>query len=88
MVVEVVVVEKKGKQDLITEQNKMMLDRWLDGLLHKQYPSKTDEKGMWCWRYLPTDYLKKETDSLLMLLQDQTLAANAYKVSIMKNQGC
>ena len=34
-----------------------------------------------------TEHLKKETESLLMAVQDHTLATKAYRVTILKQQG-
>ena len=70
---------------MITEQKKMKLDGWRDKPLHGQYPSRTDEKGV-SWRWFQTGYLKKETESLLMAAQDQTLAITAYRATILKQQ--
>ena len=44
-------VKEKKKTKLITKQKQMMLDGWCDKPLHKQYPSRTGEKGMSCWRW-------------------------------------
>ena len=65
----------------------MQLDGWRDKSLNGQYPSRTNMKDVSCWRRLQTEYLKKKTKSLLMAAQDQTLATNAYRVTILKRQG-
>ena len=65
---------------------KMKLDGWRDKPLHGQDPSWTDEKGVSCWRWLQTGYLKKEAERLLKAAQYQALATKAYKVTILKQQ--
>ena len=64
----------------------MKLDRWHDKPLHWQRLSRTDEKGVSSRRWLQTGYLKKETESLLMAAQDQTLATKPYRATIFKQQ--
>ena len=64
----------------------MKLDGWRDKPLHRQYPSRTDKKGVSCWRWLQTGYLKKETEGLLMAVQNQTLVTKTYRVTIWKQR--
>ena len=59
-----VYVKEKWKQELITEQKTMKLDGWSDKPLHGQYLSRTEEKGVTCWRWLQTGFVKKEAASI------------------------
>ena len=73
-----VFAKEKGKQELITKQKKIKLGEWRDKPLNEQYPSRTDEKGVSCWKWVEAEYLKRETESLFMAAQDQTLATNYH----------
>ena len=77
--------KKRNRNWLLNK--KMQLDGWRDKSLNGQYPSRTNMQDVSCWRRLQTEYLKKKTKSLLMAAQDQTLATNAYRVTILKRQG-
>ena len=43
-------LKDKENQELITEQQKMRSDVWCGKPLHRQHPSRTDKKGVGCWR--------------------------------------
>ena len=62
----------------------MKLYGWCDKPPHGQYPSRSYKKGVSCW--LKTGYFKKETESLLMTAQDQTIATKAFRATILKQQ--
>ena len=79
--------EKTREHEWISEQKKMKLDGWRDKPLQGQYPSRTDEKGVSCWRWCQAGYLKEMTKSLLVVVQGQILVTKFYRVTTFKQQG-
>ena len=78
---------KEKKQELINKQKKLKLHGCCNKPLHGQYLSRNNKKRISCWRWLRTGYIKKETESLLTVAQDQKLVTKAYKVTILRQQG-
>ena len=57
-------------------------------VLHGQYLRQTKEvRSDQCWAWLPNGDLKRETESLIVTAQNQSMRANLVKAKIDKSQG-
>ena len=64
------------------------LEDWEEKVLHGQYLRQTKEvTSDQCWAWLQNGDLKRETESLIVAAQNQSIRANLVKVRIDKSQG-
>ena len=64
------------------------LEDWEEKALHGKYLRQTKEvKSGQCWAWLQTGDLKKETESLIVAAQNQSIRTNLDKAKIDKSQG-
>ena len=66
----------------------MRLEDWEEKCLHGQYLRQT--KGVrsdQCWVWLQNGNLKRETESLIVVAQNQSVRTNLVKAKIAKSQG-
>ena len=61
---------------------------WKEKVLHDQYLRQTKEvRSDQCWAWLQNEDLKRETESLIVAAQNQSIRANLVKAKIDKSQG-
>ena len=64
------------------------LEDWEEKVLHSQYFRQTREvRSDQCWAWLQNGDLKRETESLIVAAQNQSIRTNLVKVRIDKSQG-
>ena len=64
------------------------LKDWEDKVLHGQYLRHTKEvRNDQCWAWLPNGDWKRETESLIVVAQNQSIRTNIVKAKIDKSQG-
>ena len=64
------------------------LEDWEEKVLHGQYLRQTkDVRSDQCWAWLQNGDLKKETESLIVAAQNQSIRTNLVKARIDKSQG-
>ena len=64
------------------------LEDWEEKVLHGQYLSQTKEvRSGQCWAWLQNGDLKRETESLIVAAQNQSIRTNLVKAKIDKSQG-
>ena len=64
------------------------LEDWEEKVLHGQYLKQTKEvRSDQCWGWLQNGDLKRETESLIVAAQNQSIRANLVKARIDKSQG-
>ena len=69
---------KKGK----------ILEDWEEKVLHRQYLRQTKEvRSDQCWAWLQNGDLKRETESLIVAAQNQSISTNLVKARVDKSQG-
>ena len=79
--VEAVSVLKRSKKE-------KRLEDWEKKVLHGQYLRQTKEvRSDQCWAWLQNGDFKRETESLIVAAQSQSIRANLVKAKIDKNQG-
>ena len=78
---EAAIVSKRSK----TEKR---LEDWEEKVLHGQYLRQTKEvRSNQCWAWLQNGDLKRETESLIVAAQNQSIRINLVKARIDKSQG-
>ena len=69
-------------------KNKKRLEDWEEKVLYGQYLRQTKEvKSDQCWAWFQNGDLKRETESLLVAAQNQSIRTNLVKAKIDKSQG-
>ena len=64
------------------------LENWEEKVLHGQYLRQTKEvRSDQCWPWLQNGDLKRETESLIVASQNQSIITNLVKAKIDKSQG-
>ena len=64
------------------------LEDWEEKVLHGQYLRQTEEvRSDQCWAWLQIGDLKRETESLIVAAQNQSIRTNLLKSKIDKSQG-
>ena len=64
------------------------LEGWEEKVLHGQYLRQTKEvRSDQCWTWLQNGDLKRETESLMVAAQNQSIRTNLVKARIDKSQG-
>ena len=64
------------------------LEDWEEKVLHGQYLTQTKEvRSDQCWAWLQNGDLKRETESLIVAAQNQSIRTNLVKARIHKSQG-
>ena len=64
------------------------LENWEEKVLHGQYLRQTKEvRSDQCWAWLQNGDLKRETESLIVAAQNQSIRTNLVKARIDKSQG-
>ena len=64
------------------------LEDWEKKVLHGQYLRQTKQvRSDQCWSWLQNGYLKRETESLIVGAQNQSIRTNLVKAKIDKSQG-
>ena len=64
------------------------LEDWEEKVLHGQYSRRTKEvRSGQCWAWLRNGDLKRETESLIVAAQNQSIRTNLLKSKIDKSQG-
>ena len=64
------------------------LEDWEEKVLHGQYLRQTKEvRSDQCWAWLQNGNLKRETESLIVAAQNQSIRTNLVKARIDKSQG-
>ena len=64
------------------------LEDWEEKVLHDQYLRQTKEvRYDQCWAWLQNGDLKRETESLIVALENQSIRTNLVKARIYKSQG-
>ena len=64
------------------------LEDWEEKVLHGQYLRQTKEvKSDQCWAWLQNGDLKRETESLTVAAQNQSIRTNLVQAKIDKSQG-
>ena len=64
------------------------LEDWEEKVLHGQYLRQTKEvRSDQCWAWLQNGDLKRETESLIVAAQNQSIRTNLVKAKIGKCQG-
>ena len=64
------------------------MEDWEEKVLHRQYLRWTKEvKSDQCWAWLQNGDLKRETESLRVVAQNQSIRTNIVKAKIDKSQG-
>ena len=67
---------------------KKILEDWEKKVLHGQYLRQTKEvRSDQCWAWLHNGDLKRETESLIVAAQNQSIRTNLVKTRIDKSQG-
>ena len=63
------------------------LEDWEEKVLHGQYFRQTKElRSDECWAWLQNGDLKRETESLIVAAQNQSIRTNLVKAKIFKSQ--
>ena len=69
-------------------KNEKRLEDWDKKVLHGQYLRQTKEvRSDQCWAWLLNGDLKRETESLIVAAQNQSIRTNLVKARIDKSQG-
>ena len=69
-------------------KKKKRLEDWEEEVLHGQYLRQTKEvRSDQCWAWLQNGELKRETESLIVAAQNQSIRTNLVKIKIDKSQG-
>ena len=64
------------------------LEDWEEKVLHGQYLKQTKEvRSDQCWAWLQNGDLKRETESLIVTAQNQSIRINLVKANINKSHG-
>ena len=64
------------------------LEDWEEKALHGQYLRQTKEvRSDQCWAWLKNEDLKRETESLIVAAQNQSIRTNLVKAKVDKSQG-
>ena len=64
------------------------LEYWEEKVLHGQYLRQTKEvRSDQCWAWIQNGDLKRETESLIVAVQNQSIRTNLVKVNFDKSQG-
>ena len=63
------------------------LEDWEKKVLHGQYLRQTKVRSDQCWAWLLNGDLKRETESLIVTAQNQSIRTNLVKAKIDKSQG-
>ena len=64
------------------------LEDWEENVLHGQYLRQTKEvRSGQCWSWLQNGDLKRETENLIVVAQNQSIRTNLVKAKIDKSQG-
>ena len=63
------------------------LEYWEERVLHDQYLRQTKEEVIRFWAWLQNEDLKRETESLIVAAQNQSIRTNLVKAKIDKSQG-
>ena len=64
------------------------LEDWEEKVVHGQYLRQTKEvRSDQCWTWLQNGDLKRETESLIVAAQNQSIRTNLIKAKIDKSQG-
>ena len=64
------------------------LEDWEEKVLHGQYLRQTKEvRSDQCWAWLQNGDLKRETESLIVAAQNQSIQTNLVQAKIDKSQG-
>ena len=64
------------------------LEDWEEKVLHGQYLRQTKEvRSDQCWAWLQNEHLKRETESITVAAQNQSIRTNLVKAKIDKSQG-
>ena len=64
------------------------LEDWEEKILHGQYLRQTKKvRSDQCWAWLENEDLKRETESLIVAAQHQSIRTNLVKGKIDKSQG-
>ena len=64
------------------------LEHWKKKVLHGQYLRQTKEvRSDQCWAWIQNGDLKRETESLIVAPQNQSIRTNLVKARIDKSQG-
>ena len=63
------------------------LEDWEEKVLHGQYLRQTKKVSDQCWSWLQNGDLKRETESLIVAAQNQSIRTNLVKARIDKSQG-
>ena len=73
---------------LKTSKKEKRLEVWKEKVLHGQYFSQTKEVRInQCWAWLQNRDLKRETESLIVAAQNQSIRTNLVQARIDKSQG-
>ena len=77
-----------GLEDLKRSKKKTRLEDWEEKVLHGQYLRQTKVlRSDQCWDGLQNGDLKRETESLKVVAEKQSIRANLVKTRIDKSQG-
>ena len=72
---------------LKSSKKEKRLEDWEEKVLHGQYSRQTKEvRSDQCWAWLQNEDLKRETESLIVAAQSQSIRANLVKAMIDKSQ--
>ena len=72
----------------IKKKKEKRLEDWEEKVLHGQYLRQTKEvRSDQCWAWLQNGDLKRETESLIVAAQNQSIKTNLVKAKIDKSQG-
>ena len=64
------------------------LEHWEEKVVHSQYFRQTKNVGIeQCWAWLQNGDLKRETERLIVAIQNQSIRTNLVKAKIDKSQG-
>ena len=64
------------------------LEDWEEKVLHGQYLRQTEEvRSDQCWTWLQNEDLKRDTESLIVAAQNQSIRTNLVKAKIDESQG-
>ena len=78
----------KAASVLKRSKKEKRLEDWEEKVLHGQYLRQTKKlRSGECWAWLQNGDLKKETESLIVAAQNQSIRTNLVKARIDKSQG-
>ena len=61
------------------------LEEWEEKVIHGQYLRQTEEvRSDQCWAWFQNGYVKRETESLIMAAQSQSIRTNLLKTRLTK----